>query len=233
MAAISSCPSESRLRRLLTASSADDQEALVHHLDHCEACRRTLEKLTGATPALLNAAGASRRHAYAEEAPLRRVLDELASDARLMTRRRPDGAPTAGEQTPRPAAPLEALGRLDGYEVADVLGHGGMGLVYRAFDPALKRWVAIKVLAPNLAGDPTARPRFAREAQAAAAVRHEHVVTIHAVSDIDGLPYIVMEYLAGGSLQDYLDLNGPPSWRAPRGWPSRSLPAWRPPTPRA
>ena len=97
--------------------------------------------------------------------------------------------------------------------MADVLGSGGMGLVYRAFDPALKRWVAIKVLAPNLAGDPTARPRFAREAQAAAAVRHEHVVAIHAVSDIDGLPYIVMEYLAGGSLQDYLDLNGPPSWR--------------------
>ena len=50
MAAISSCPSESRLRRLLTASPADDQEALVHHLDHCETCRRTLEKLTARRP---------------------------------------------------------------------------------------------------------------------------------------------------------------------------------------
>ncbi len=89
-----------------------------------------------------------------------------------------------------------------------------MGVVYRAFDPALKRWTAIKVLAPNLAGDPTARLRFAREAQAAAAVRHEHVVAIHAVSEINGLPYLVMEYLEGGSLQDHLDLHGPPDWRA-------------------
>ena len=95
-----------------------------------------------------------------------------------------------------------------------MLGQGGMGVVYQAFDPALKRWVAIKVLAPSLAGDPTARLRFAREAQAAAAVRHEHVVTIHAVSEVNGLPYLVMEYLAGGSLQDYLDRHGPPDWHA-------------------
>ncbi len=102
----------------------------------------------------------------------------------------------------------------------------------KAFDPALKRWAAIKVLAPSLAGDPTARLRFAREAQAAAAVRHEHVVAIHAVSEINGLPYLVMEYLAGGSLQDYLDRHGPPDWRAAARLAPRSLPAWRPPTPK-
>src|SRR5262249_13812475 len=81
-------------------------------------------------------------------------------------------------------------------------------------DPALRRWVAIKVLAPNLASDPVARRRFEREAQAAAAGRHEHVITIHAVREAHGLPYLVMEDLAGGSLEDYLDRHGLPSWRA-------------------
>src|SRR5262249_32830532 len=76
------------------------------------------------------------------------------------------------------------------------------------------RCVAIKVLAPNLAGDQLARLRFAREAQAAAAVHHEHVVTIHAVCEAEGLPCLVMEYVAGGSLQDYLDRQERPDWRA-------------------
>jgi tRNA A-37 threonylcarbamoyl transferase component Bud32 len=89
-----------------------------------------------------------------------------------------------------------------------------MGLVLEAFDPALKRRVAIKVLAPNLAADRRARQRFAREAQLAAAVRHENIVTIHAIRETRGLPFLVMEYVAGGSLQDYLDLQGAPDWRA-------------------
>ena len=208
------CPPEGRLRELLAGPPATDHEELVRHLDHCDACRRTLEKLTGATPALLEAVSAAGSHAYAAEAPLRRMLDDLGNGAPATTFHRPGSRPTIDQWLLRPAGSLDALGRLGDYEVADVLGQGGMGVVYRAFDPALKRWAAIKVLAPNLAGDPTARLRFAREAQAAAAVRHEHVVAIHAVSEINGLPYLVMEYLEGGSLQDHLDLHGPPDWRA-------------------
>ncbi len=213
MAALPPCPPESRLRQLLFGPPTADQAELVHHLDHCADCRRTLERLTGATPALLEAAGAVRRHAYAEEAPLRRLLDDLG-DAAPPSASRTDRFSTDGPWLPGAAAAREALGALGVYEVTDVLGHGGMGLVYKAFDPALKRWVAIKVLAPAMAGDPTARLRFQREAQAAAAVHHEHVVVIHAVSEINGLPYLVMEYLAGGSLQDYLDHHGRPDWRA-------------------
>src|SRR5262249_5671856 len=106
-----------------------------------------------------------------------------------------------------------SLGRLGDYEVTELLGQGSMGLVLKAFDAGLKRWVALKVLAPGLAGDPVARRRFAREAQAAAAVHHPHVVTIHGVSEAGGLPFFAMEYVAGGSLQDYLDCHGPPPWR--------------------
>jgi serine/threonine protein kinase len=113
----------------------------------------------------------------------------------------------------QPAGSPDVLGRLENYDVTEVLGQGSMGLVLKAFDPALKRWVAIKVLSPDLAGDRVARQRFAREAQAAAALRHPHVVTIHAVREVEGLPFLVMEYVTGGSLQDYLDHHGPPDWR--------------------
>ncbi len=74
-----------------------------------------------------------------------------------------------------------SLGRVDHYEVLGIVGHGGMGIVLKGFDEKLHRVVAIKVLAPELAVSGTARQRFTREARAAAAVSHEHVVTIHAV----------------------------------------------------
>lgn len=113
----------------------------------------------------------------------------------------------------QPAPSAELIGKLENYEVTEVLGQGGMGVVMKGFDPALCRPVAIKVLAPHLAGDALSRKRFAREAQATAAVRHENVVTIHAVSEAKGLPFLVMEYLDGGSLQDYVNRHGPLDWQ--------------------
>lgn len=115
------------------------------------------------------------------------------------------------------------LGSLGHYEIIEVIGRGGMGIVLRAFDPKLSRVVAIKALAPTLAANPAARQRFAREAKAAAAVSHPHVVTIHAVEECDDdrtpvtsrtrvstpLPYLVMECIAGQSLQQKLDKSGP------------------------
>lgn len=88
-----------------------------------------------------------------------------------------------------------------------------MGIVLKARDTRLHRVVAIKVLAPELAVNPTARKRFLREAQAAAAVSHDHVVTIHAVDENEtagrpGLPYLVMEFIDGQSLQQKLDAQG-------------------------
>src|SRR5437763_16860755 len=75
----------------------------------------------------------------------------------------------------------DSLGRLGHYEVLEIVGRGGMGIVLRALDDQLHRVVAIKVMAAQLATNATARRRFVREAQAAAAVSHDHIVTIHAV----------------------------------------------------
>ena len=100
------------------------------------------------------------------------------------------------------------LGRFGGYEIVGVIGFGGMGVVLKGFEPALDRYVAIKVLAPHLATSGAARTRFAREARAAAAVLHENVVAIHRVSEAKGLPYLVMPYLPGDSLQKRLDRAG-------------------------
>lgn len=107
-----------------------------------------------------------------------------------------------------PSEDPERLGRLDTYEVSGVIGAGGMGVVLKAFDPSLDRVVAIKVLAPHLANNDTARRRFSREAKAAAAVLHPNVVAIHSVSSDAQLPFLVMAYIRGGSLQKRLNCDG-------------------------
>lgn len=91
----------------------------------------------------------------------------------------------------------------------EVLGHGGMGVVMKGFDPALNRFSAIKVLAPVLATSASARQRFAREAKSAAAVVHEHVVPIQTVDEEGGLPYLVMPVVDGQSLQQRVEETGP------------------------
>jgi tRNA A-37 threonylcarbamoyl transferase component Bud32 len=107
-----------------------------------------------------------------------------------------------------PSDDKDSLGRLGQYEIQEVVGHGGMGIVFKARDTKLQRVVAVKVLAPELAANATARKRFLREAQAAAAVSHDQIVTIHAVEETP-LPYLVMEFIDGQSLQEKLDRDGP------------------------
>jgi WD40 repeat protein/tRNA A-37 threonylcarbamoyl transferase component Bud32 len=96
----------------------------------------------------------------------------------------------------RPDAPR----RLDHYDVLELVGQGATGLVLKARDTKLQRVVAIKALSPRLAASDGARRRFVGEAQAAAAVRDDHVVAIHAVGDDGPVPYLVMEYICGMTL---------------------------------
>lgn len=101
------------------------------------------------------------------------------------------------------------LGTVGGYEVVELVGCGGMGIVARAYDTKLNRIVAIKAMVPALAANPAAVQRFLREARAAAAVSHNHVVTIHAIEEDHRPPFIVMEFIAGVTLQQKIDRAGP------------------------
>jgi serine/threonine protein kinase len=105
------------------------------------------------------------------------------------------------------APPQEAdeLGRLGPYRVLKVLGAGGMGIVFEAEDLQLKRKVALKVMPPARAVSETARKRFLREAQATAAIEHDHIVTIHQVGEDRGLPYLAMQLLKGEPLHERLE----------------------------
>ena len=103
----------------------------------------------------------------------------------------------------------ELLGRLGRYDIERVIGTGGMGLVLKAHDTELHRVVAIKVLAAHLANNASARKRFAREAQAAAAILHPNVIPIYNVETAGKVPYLVMQCVMGASLQAKVDHNGP------------------------
>ncbi|MDQ8190151.1 serine/threonine-protein kinase [Roseibacillus persicicus] len=96
------------------------------------------------------------------------------------------------------------LGTLGPYEVTDVIATGGMGIVFRARDPVLKRIAALKALSPDLAGNATARERFLREARAAAALEHDNILPLYSVHN-DPSPWFAMRYVSGGNLQDALD----------------------------
>jgi hypothetical protein len=94
------------------------------------------------------------------------------------------------------------------YQVGDMLGRGGVGVVFQEFDSTLCRPVAIKFLSPRLASSTLARVRFIHEARAAAAINHPNVVTIHAIGEHEGLPYLVMEYVDGITLASRLERDG-------------------------
>ena len=115
-----------------------------------------------------------------------------------------DPGESDGLQFLAPSTRPDSLGRLGHYEVLQVLGRGGFGIVFRAFDDMLQRVVAVKVMAPQMAATSPARKRFLREARSSAAVRHENVVQVYEVGE-QPLPYLVMEFIPGETLQQRLD----------------------------
>jgi hypothetical protein len=120
----------------------------------------------------------------------------------------PAGAPAEAEldlaQVLRPPQGPEEFGRLGNYRVLGVLGSGGMGVVFKAEDLQLRRLVALKAMLPGIAASPANRQRFLREAQAAAAIEHDHIVPIYQVGEDRGIPFLAMQLLKGESLDDRL-----------------------------
>ena len=94
------------------------------------------------------------------------------------------------------------------YRLINKVGEGGMGQVYRAEDTKLGRYVALKLLAPDATRDQTAKRRLLAEAQSASVLNHPNIVTIHAIEEVDGVDFIVMEFVEGETLTSYLATNG-------------------------
>jgi hypothetical protein len=203
------CPSQERWQKHLAGDLPAAEEAeLIAHLGTCPACPQILEALAGSDDLLRVAREVGSAPAPAEPA-LQRAIEGLQGQP--VAGSSSADAFLAGELPPgflQPSDRPGSLGRLGHYEILEVVGRGGMGIVFRARDDRLHRVVAIKVLAPQLAASALARQRFTREAQAAAAVSHDHVVTIHAVEEAQGLPYLVMQYVSGVSLQERLKRSG-------------------------
>ncbi len=101
------------------------------------------------------------------------------------------------------------LGRIGSYEVVGVIGRGGMGVVFKAYEGTLNRFVAIKMLLPHLAASGAARKRFAREGKAAAAVIDDNVMPIYSVAEWQGVPYLVTQYSRGATLEKRIRDQGP------------------------
>jgi eukaryotic-like serine/threonine-protein kinase len=101
------------------------------------------------------------------------------------------------------------VNRVGRYEITELLGQGGMGTVYRAFDPLLTRVVAVKVISTQLSTQPELRERFFREARAAAQLDHPNIITVYDLGEQDGTPYLAMQFLEGQDLEQRM--------RAPEG----------------
>ena len=110
-----------------------------------------------------------------------------------------------GAQDQQENDPLLGTVFADRYHLQSRLGKGGMAVVYKAIDKNLGRDVALKVLRKDIAGDPIAAKRLMREARAAAALHHPHIITIHDVGEKDGTVYVVMEVLIGQPLSDVME----------------------------
>jgi serine/threonine-protein kinase len=198
--------SRARLQQLLadqlTETVATD---VTQHIEGCETCRRDLEMLAAEASWWQDA---QRFLADDESDQPEHPVHDGARSWPHQTRDEAFVSPDLIVEYLEPADDPRILGRLDQYEVLEVVGCGGMGIVLKGHDRQLNRHVAIKVLAPHYATSAAARQRFAREAQAAAAVVHQHVLAIHGVSEGGKLPYLVMPFVAGQSLQERISEHG-------------------------
>jgi hypothetical protein len=214
MPTVTACPPAGVLEEFLLGRLAEEeQEQLAQHVLCCPGCVARMntvraedalvESMRGGQPA--DPDGDSVTHL------IRRLRDRAAAGQAPATVHHggATGVPPEAQGVLAPPQADGEMGRLGGYRVLAVLGVGGMGVVFRAVDAQLERPVALKVLLPGVALRPANRERFLREAKAAAAVEHDHIVAILHVGEDRDTPFLVMPLLKGESLEDRLQRESP------------------------
>jgi serine/threonine protein kinase len=197
-----------RVLRNADEASVEFTEA-ARHLDSCPRCRERLAELSGADDLVREVCETLREGGEPTLEQKEGPASIVVSVEPLLGVDNPIDCETVSLDFLEPASHPEMLGRIGRYEVERLIGAGGMGVVLKAYDTELHRVVAIKLLLPHLATSSAARRRFAREAKAAAAVVHEHVIPIYNVESDGPLPYLVMQFVPGHSLQARVDEQGP------------------------
>ena len=193
------CADDAALEALVAGTLEPDRErALEAHLGGCAACRSRLDTLAASPESWSTVREQLSAGAEADGEDAVPPIPALASLIQKIL------APSDDERM---------LGRLGPYEITGIIGSGGMGIVLKGHDRALDRFVAIKLLSPHLASSGAARQRFLREAKAAAAVVHDNVIAIHGVDEFAGLPYLVMPYCRGTTLEKRVRDAGPMNLR--------------------
>jgi serine/threonine protein kinase len=198
------CLNESTLGRLRDQQlTADDRARVVDHLDDCTDCRRRALAFTIDEQA--RTTGIQQRTASSGTASSGTASSGNASSGSASSGNASSDA-MGRKESSKPSGPALWAGEsVDHFEVKLMLGRGAMGEVYLARDTKLGRKVALKLLRPEMFDSSRAISRFQHEARAMARINHPNVVTIHAVGDHRGVPYVAMEFVRGESLYERLD----------------------------
>jgi hypothetical protein len=200
---MSGCFPEKTLRRFLDATLLESQaEAVAQHLGDCAVCQEVLEQLTRSPDARVpGVVGPSR-------APADRTadLDFLQALKNHPPHPSPAAAPLPDDTNagPEPPGPAGAPPAIPGYEILGELGRGGMGVVYKARQVKLDRLVALKVIWGGARAEPSLLARFRLEAEALARLQHPNIVQVYDVGEQDSCPYLALEYVDAGSLDQQL-----------------------------
>jgi len=209
-ALMADCPSIRCLQDLLNnpARNADD---IQQHLSHCPQCRAALQRMS-ALPDLTPSTVPTRitPHRVIRETVIGNgvpaPLPEIGTDP--ITSELPAQQPRSqSHRDTHPAQIAERVigqRRIAGYDVYGEVGRGGMGIVYHAYDNRLKRHVAVKMVLAGLRADRDTLGRFRAEAELIAQVQHPNIVQVYEVDEFEGLPYLALEYVPGGTLHGRL-----------------------------
>ncbi len=189
------CPTDDTLRSVLLGSHAGpDADAVGDHVLGCPACGAKAEKLVASDPLLADLRAANDTSELGTDGTF---VEELLRRVKNLGRK---PAPNADLAFLAPPERPGDLGTLDRYRVVELLGQGGMGMVFRAIDPTLRRTVALKIILPKYADNVRLRERFIEEAQATARVRSAHVAEVYDCGVWRDVSYQTMELLTGQTL---------------------------------